>query len=46
MPKFPNSDKFLYTYDEIADNYDIPKSRVQKVAEENNLNRRKLKSIS
>lgn len=42
-PKFegcaPN--KFLYTYQEIADKYHVPKSRVQKVAEDNNLTRRK-----
>lgn len=45
MPKFLGSDKYLYTYDEIAERYEVPKSRVQKVAEENNLSRRKLKVV-
>jgi hypothetical protein len=45
IPKFQGSDKYLYTYDEVASKYDIPKSRVQKVAEENDLTRRKLKII-
>jgi hypothetical protein len=44
-PKFKGSEKYLYTYDEIAEKYDIPKSRVQKVAEENDLTRRKLKIV-
>lgn len=45
IPKFPGSNKHLYTYDEIADKHNIPKSRVQKIAEEENLTRRKLKVI-
>lgn len=43
--RFTGSDKPLYTYDEIAEKHDIPKSRVQKVAEDNNLTRRKFKVI-
>lgn len=45
IPRFPGSNKFLYTYDEIAENYHIPKSKVQKIAELNNLTRRNLKRI-
>ncbi|MDI9476986.1 MAG: hypothetical protein GX274_07395 [Clostridiales bacterium] len=43
--KFPGSDKYLYTYDEIAEKHGVPKSRVQKIAEENDLTRRKFKTI-
>jgi hypothetical protein len=43
--KFSGTDKPLYTYDEIAQRYQVPKSRVQKVAEENNLTRRKSTKI-
>lgn len=45
QPRFTGSDKFLYTYEDIAKNHNISKSRVQKIAEENNLNRRNLKII-
>ena len=42
-PKFEGCDpnKFLYTYQEIADKHHVPKSKVQKIAEDNNLTRRK-----
>ena len=43
--KLPGSDKYLYTYDEIAEKHGVPKSRVQKIAEENDLTRRKFKTI-
>jgi hypothetical protein len=44
-PRFVGSDKPLYTYEDIADKYDISKSSVQKIAEENGLNRRKGKNV-
>lgn len=44
-PRFPGSDKYLYTYDEIARLHDVSKNRVQKIAEENDLTRRKPKEI-
>lgn len=42
-PKFEgcDSNKFLYTYQEIANKHHVTKSRVQKIAEDNNLTRRK-----
>lgn len=45
QPRFSGSDKFLYTYEDIAKNHNIPKSRVQKIAEENGLNRRNLNIV-
>lgn len=39
-PRFPGSNKPLFTYDEIAERYDVSKSYVQRKAEENGLNRR------
>lgn len=44
-PRFPGSDKYLYTYDDIASSYGVSKSKVQKIAEDNDLNRRKAKNI-
>lgn len=42
-PKFEgcDSNKFLYTYQEISNKHHVTKSRVQKIAEYNNLTRRK-----
>ena len=45
QPRFAGSDKYLYTYEDIAKNHNIPKSRVQKIAEENGLSRRSLKIV-
>ena len=38
--RFSGSDKPLYTYQEIADRYNVPVSTVSRVAEENGLLRR------
>lgn len=35
------SDRYLYAYDDIAKIFDVPKSKVQRIAEKNNLKRRK-----
>lgn len=43
--RFPGSNKPLYTYDDIAQKHNVKKNRVQKIAEENNLTRRKGKNI-
>lgn len=34
------SDRYVYAYDDIAKIFDIPKSKVQRIAEKNNLKRR------
>lgn len=44
-PRFPGSDKPLYTYEEIAEKRNVTKAKVQKIANENNLTRRSLKRI-
>lgn len=38
--RFTNSGKYMYTYADIANRHNIPISKVQKIAEENNLTRR------
>lgn len=44
-PRYPGSDKYLYTYDDIANLHEVPKSKVQKIAEDNGLTRRKAKDV-
>lgn len=39
------SDRYMYTYDEIANKNNISKAKVQRIAEENGLNRRNLKAV-
>ena len=38
--RFPGSGKSLYSYNDIADRYDVSTSKVQRVAEDNSLTRR------
>lgn len=38
--RFTGSDKFLYTYDDIAEKHNINRNVVQKIAETENLTRR------
>lgn len=43
--RFQGSNKFMYTYEDIAQKNNISKAKVQKIAEENGLTRRNLKII-
>ena len=44
--RFPGSTKYLYTYDEIAELNGVSKNRVQELAKNNGLTRRKSSEIS
>jgi len=38
---YTNSGRYLFTYEDIAKRYDVSVSKVQRIASENNLSRRK-----
>lgn len=43
--RFPGSNKFRYTYDDIADKHNINRNVVQKIAETEGLTRRKTANL-